>query len=246
MADDRTAKKIAEKIHKLLKLAQNQEGTPEGDNAAAAARRLMRQYQIDQGMVEDAGDPLVEHRVKTPQVNRWRRELAAGVAYYCECYVLWTIGTPTVRIFGRRSATLVAADLFDRIQSEIDRRCDAYAKEVRERVGPDYLAGGQWRSLRERFSRDAALVVRQRLRKMLEGEQRADAKGHELVVHRCAEAENHAKAKVAKIKTADPLMFAGSRAGQQAGQEINLGRSIRTEDGVQLVEQLEHQEGGRP
>lgn len=96
------ARKVAEKVHKLLALAESAAGTFEGTSAAMQARRLMDAHCIDEGQVAEAGDPMCWVDVQDIKVD-WKRDLLHHVSKYCACKALFVRNMGFGTVYGRRS-----------------------------------------------------------------------------------------------------------------------------------------------
>jgi hypothetical protein len=124
-----TQSQVADKIRKLLALADGAGTEAEATNAATRAAALMAQYQIQEcdvdALVQDAQDPLTI--VETGAADRimgWRKLLAQGIAGGCGCYALTYLrrGKGSSLVFsGRTSAVETALYMFAALSSEIER-----------------------------------------------------------------------------------------------------------------------------
>lgn len=108
-----TNTKITDKIAKLLNLANDQQGTAEGDAALSRAMELMAQYGIDESDVSDhntknsteMGATEIHFDNKTPY-KKQQHNLVACIARALGCYTLGKRGgynsqVSTVTIYGR-------------------------------------------------------------------------------------------------------------------------------------------------
>src|SRR5690606_35582036 len=83
---------IVAKIKKLLALADDQRGKPEGESAARFADRLMREHAISMAEVDGLdldADPLMEERFDLGR-NTWRAYLMWTLARHCNISALRT------------------------------------------------------------------------------------------------------------------------------------------------------------
>ena len=104
-----------ERIRKLVNLALDQEGTPEGETAMRLARQLMvdRNLELSQlGLDErERVDPFTRSRLELGGRAHWRCKLLSLVALHCECVAGWT-SAGSGSLYGRRSSVEVAEYLF--------------------------------------------------------------------------------------------------------------------------------------
>lgn len=118
---------IADKIRKLLALAEGAGTEAEAANAAGRAAALMARHQIEQAdvdtLVRDVDDPMTQ--VETEGAGRlsgWRKTLSSGVAIGCGTYVLTVIGGKSrTRFYGRASDVETSLYLFATLTREIER-----------------------------------------------------------------------------------------------------------------------------
>lgn len=105
-----------ERIKKLVALAGDQAGTPEGEVAMRMARELMRESSIELAQLQaderDAVDPFTRRPLDLGGRAHWRRQLLSMVATHCECVAGWNPRGDNGSIYGRRSAVDIAEYLF--------------------------------------------------------------------------------------------------------------------------------------
>lgn len=122
-----TQTQIADKIRKLLALADGAGTEAEAANAAARAAALMTQYQIEQAdvdaLVKDAENPMLHVNLESAgRVMGWRKRLASGIAYCCGCSIVIVKRELThVRVFGRKSDVETAMYMYAALANEIER-----------------------------------------------------------------------------------------------------------------------------
>ena len=127
---------IIAKVKKLLALAADQEGKPEGDLAAKFADRLMREHAISQGDVEGLSfedDPMVVGGTVNTGQARWKVELAHAIGKHCNVECLYNRGnkgrrakylgasTGGMKAYGRKSDIEILNYLFVLCFRQIDK-----------------------------------------------------------------------------------------------------------------------------
>lgn len=251
---ERRVRKVAEKVHKLMKLAEDQAGTPEGDSAAVQARRLMEAHALSEGDVSDTSDPFTKVQLRTGRSD-WRRDLLHAVAEHCASRALFWRGGGVAFIYGRRSSVEIVEYLYEYLQAEISRRCDEHL-ELKQRVrarswldgtaltrmalGRSSYSRGELRTMRTNFCNGAAWEVVRRLKTMRESEERAAPGEYALVVKATAAADAYVReclggdprAGRARVRTY-------SAAGAKAGREIQINPGVRAERDERR--QIEHE-----
>ena len=169
----------SERIRKLLALAADQAGTPEGEAAARIARRLMiaRARQMDGLSPADrqARDPYVRAPLAIGGGESWRRRLAAAVARHCECRLAWSWANREAALYGPRSGTEIAEFLYTVLARRVDGARAAFSARLE---APD-----DQRARREGgFCHSAVLALEGRLEALRRQEDTRDPEGGALVV----------------------------------------------------------------
>lgn len=106
------SEKIRDRVGKLLALAVDQAGTPEGDVAARRAMELMERHGVTE---EDAraateDNPIVREVIRAPTPT-WRKLIAVEVGRLTGTYAI--INPQEYWLVGRRTDVEVAAYLLD-------------------------------------------------------------------------------------------------------------------------------------
>ncbi|MCP4806563.1 MAG: DUF2786 domain-containing protein [Proteobacteria bacterium] len=105
-----------ERIKKLVALAGDQAGTPEGESAMRMARQLMVEHSIELAQLQaderDAVDPFDRRPLDLAGRAHWRRQLLSMVAQHCECIAGWSRTGNAASLYGRKSAVEIAEYLF--------------------------------------------------------------------------------------------------------------------------------------
>lgn len=152
-----------ERIRKLVNLALDQEGTPEGETAMRLARDLMLERNVELSQLElderDRVDPFQRSRVELGGRAHWRCKLMSLVATHCECVAGWT-STGSGSFYGRRSAVEVAEYLFVVLLRQLSLERAGFIAGMRE---PDAADAG--RRIRD-FCSTALLALSLRLEQL--------------------------------------------------------------------------------
>ena len=221
------ASTTAARIRKLLDLARDQEGTPEGDTAARIARRLMRQSAHERAKQwSKRGDITVTKRsfelgARWP----WRRRLAAAVARHCACVAAWPRRGTTVVLFGAVGTLEIAEYLLAVLLREIDlaRASWLAAQEDHdpmEPMSPDLARRTTG------FSNSAVAAVEARLRELRRQERDQDPSGHALVIDEASAVHKWMGDQGITLKKGAPNPFAFSADGWTAGHGIALHEAV--------------------
>jgi hypothetical protein len=217
-----------ERIRKLLALAHDQEGTPEGEAAARRARALMRAQSValaDLDPAERAArDPIVRRALDLGGKEHWRRQLAGQVALHCECVLTLARGDGGAFLYGHRSGVDIAEYLLVLLGREVEK-----AREARFR--PELDRASRARDLQD-FTQSAVLALQNRLRALRLGE----GAGEEtrLVHQRTRELHAWLEARGYRFKPAPPSPFGYHQEGYEAGHRIPMHDAVAVGDAAGL------------
>ncbi len=221
------ANPLIAKIVKLLALADNQEGLPEGELAAKLAARMMREHAISEADVNGVSldtDPLLEGVILSGRTS-WRSKLAYVLAKHCNCTALRHThninsgGSQTayMKIFGHRTDVEVCQYLYELCEKQIDKATEDWKKT---REGTRYGEG-------QAFRESAIMGLSQKLHDIRAAGQTEDPTGTALVLSRAKKADEYMRS-VAKI---DGKYKGGSKSGFSS-EGYEAGRKIRLHAGV--------------
>ncbi len=219
------------RIEKLLALAADQAGTPEGEAAARAARQLARRFAVEADGLRRRGgpdqDPIEERRTPLANRARWRRRLATLVAGHWGCQVAWPRQGTDVVFFGTRSALLVAEYQLLVLDREISARRARWLEE-RAALLPEsaeealLIEAGH-------FADSAVSAVATRLREQRGEERRQDPQGTALVLGRGPDVERWLTERGYRFRSAPIAGRPFHPAGYAAGNGIALHDALRQE-----------------
>ena len=219
------------RIEKLLALAADQAGTPEGEMAARHARHLARRFALEADQQRRRGgpdaDPILERRL--PLANRalWRRRLASLVAGHSGVQVAWPRQGTDVVLFGHRSALLIAEYQLAVLDREISQRREVWL-EQRAALVPE---ADEEALLAEagRFAESAVQAVAIRLRALRGEEAAQDPQGTALVLGRGPDIDAWLAANGYRFRSAPLPDRPFHAAGYAAGHGIPLHDALRQE-----------------
>jgi hypothetical protein len=203
------------RVRKLLNLARDQAGTPEGESAARLARALMRDQARARLGPDDPADPHQRLRLDLGAPAPWRRRLASAVAAHCACVAAWPPGGSAVVLFGRGSALAVAEYLLAVTLREVEA---ARARVEGAGAGPTELNA---------FCHSAVTAVEARLRALREGEREDDPSGAALVRQEDRGVRAWMAEQGLRPSPAPPWVASHSPAGWAAGRAIPLHDAVR-------------------
>ncbi len=222
---------VAARIRKLLHLAQDQEGTPEGETAARIARRLMRQTAHARAR-EWSQRSDITVRKRTLDLGArwpWRRRLASAVAKHCACVAAWPSRGTTVVLFGAVGTLDIADYLLRVLLREIDEaRASWLSKQsdhdLLEPLSPDLARRTTG------FCNAAVGAVEARLREMRRQEREDDPNGHALVHDEATSVRRWMNDTGIQLRRGSPDPFAFSKEGWSAGHGIALHDAVSSQE----------------
>lgn len=167
---DKLAKRLRAmtRIRKLLRLAEDQAGKPEGRAALARAEEMMARHDLAKTTLDDVVLGKGDYRQRTFEVGReqaWRQTLVHAIADYFDCVALHRNGATEVETYGPEGAL-----------PQVEYTFVVYLRNLREAWKAhthDLIEADIWRSLskrqqveaREAFCVSFVLGVKERLEK---------------------------------------------------------------------------------
>jgi len=220
---------VERRIAKLLQLARDQEGTPEGEVAARIARKLMRQSAHARARVWSARPdiPVVQRRLELHHRWPWRRRLAAAVARHCACVAAWPQRGSHVLLFGAIGSLDIADYLLEVLLRELDGARAAWLTRQPDFV-PEEPPGPELARRTTGFCSSAVRAVEARLRALREEESSVDPTGHALVRDEAQSVDRWLAEQGITLKTGAPDPFAFRQDGWTAGHAIALHDAMTT------------------
>lgn len=104
------------RLRKLLALAADRAGTPEGETAARLARRILHEHNLSvqslPAEAQEEADPFVRRELLLGGPAGWRCRLLSVVAQHCECVASYRRGAGRGWLHGRRGAVDLAEHLY--------------------------------------------------------------------------------------------------------------------------------------
>lgn len=219
---------IAAKIKKMLGLAEDQMGTPEGETAAALARKLMQQHAIevaDLDLVEAQNADPIEKKVTSVELQKnWMRDLFHVVGKHCEVQVVMHPRSTQMTIYGHRSGTEVCEYLYRVLARAIATEVVDYLKSE----GITRSAYAEWLTGYTSYCASAVQGVSAKLASIRKAAQDADPQGAALVLRKADQVQEWIKAD-SSIKLV-PVHRNNHPSFSAAGYE--MGRNVSLHDGV--------------
>jgi len=236
--DDGQTARVVSKLAKLRALAADQAGRPEAVAATAQANDIATIYGIEG--IDVLGDDriaeqMVDRWVALGKAAVWRRELAHGVAAYCNVFSLSMSARARMHFFGRYADVVAAEYLFNISSERIERDCAAHMEHWRAHCAP---VAGEARTEAVDFCDSAALAFRRKLEEMKREEaararaapQEAEALAFRLTQDGLGRAERFAEGEYRKRgmkwRHGTAKLVFHNEAGERAGRAMQVVRGL--------------------
>ena len=219
------------RLRRLIALAEDQAGTPEGELAARLAREIMEARKAELrglgGEARDAQDPFCRISLSLGGKAFWRRRVASLTARHCEC--ICSFVGHQARMSGRRSSVQVAAYLYRIMSRSIAVEQAAWLGQ--SRLLDDARAAND-------FAQSAVLALESRLRQMREAEAE-DPESTALVLADHQALRDWLARSGVTLKRAAPFPFAYLQAGYEAGYRVPLHDAVEEGEGTEVEDAWE-------
>jgi len=225
--------RVLDRVRKLLALSKSA-NEHEAANAAAAAARLMQEYEIEEAQLR-VGDPAAAPaepirdgviQAGNRYVVTWRMNLASGIARGLGAYAFYA--GADIKVYGRTSVIQTVTYMYQYLAAEIDRLADEHY-EI-------YGVGVNAKSWKNSFRLGAVQTIANRLRdqrraQFAEFDAKIAATAPEstalvLVKKDAAEVEAAWKRRsegFVSRTSSGPSQYTAYQRGNQAGASISLG-----------------------
>ena len=225
MRDPRT------RIRKLLDLAHDQAGTPEGSAAARVARQMMRRHALDllslDPRARKSQDPVDRLSLDLGGRELWRRRLSASVGKHTNCVVAWPEDRTKAVFFGHSSDLLIGEYLYVVLSREVLR-----LRELQLAVLPRDAEGEltpEGRGLLRDYTHSAITAIEGRLNGLRDDDAQEDPRGTALIRARGDEVQQWLEERGIRFKKAPPSPYRYHPEGYQAGHRIPLNDAVKHE-----------------
>ena len=219
------------RIRKLLDLAHDQEGTPEGTAAARLARQMMLRHAIDlEGLDHETRrqrDPVDRLEVDLGGRELWRRRLSASVGHHANCTVAWPERGGRAVYFGHRSDLLIAEYLTVVLSRQVEESRAGFAQDLE--TDEDGAFTPDSRRLLRDYCHSAITAIEGRLKHFAAQVDGELPEATALIRSRGDEVERWLKERGIKFRKAAPSPYRYHHEGYQAGHAIPLHEGVHAE-----------------
>ncbi|MEL6343890.1 MAG: hypothetical protein AAFV53_12205 [Myxococcota bacterium] len=206
------------RLRRLIALAEDQAGTPEGELAARLARQIMAERRATLTALDleqrNAQDPFIRQPLDLGGKAYWRRRVASLTAIHCDC--VCSFSGNNARLSGRQSSVVVAAYLYRVMSRSITWEQTAW---LGQRQLLDHATAGN------DFAQSAVLALENRLAAL------RDAENEDVDVTALVKRDRRAllawlAERGVTLKADAPFPFAYSQDGYAAGRRIPLFKAL--------------------
>ena len=222
---------IIVKIEKLMRLARDQEGKPEGETAARFASRLMTAHAISMHEVDPdrqaEADPLVDDKFDIP-ASTWRRRLWHVLGTHCNLRTAqWAYRRHSAMcLYGHKTDIEVCKYLYSICERQIEASARAYVNSLdMDDWGIEYTRG-QRKKKGNAFRRSAVEGLAEKLQAIRRDTQEENTTGFALVLSRKQMVDNWVDETFTFGRAAASTSYRHNAAGYSAGRDVNLSAGI--------------------
>ena len=221
--------KIIDRLKKMMRLAEDQAGKPEGLLAAQKAHALMRQHAIE--MVDLRGEEKEDIETLELEIGHrmWKRTLLNILASHCNCQMYYLVGKPIGCIVGFEAEATVAKYLYEVTCREIERHATAFVKRKK------HLSRGEKRQLGTDFKTTAVEGVRATVKSIQAQSEQTHATGTALMVNRKKDVDQWVDSNLNLVSKRSYSRNEYSEAGFQCGKNISLSKGLSASNSDELT-----------
>ena len=217
---------IIAKIEKLLRLSQDQDGTPEGETAARLASKMMAAHAIEMASIDLTKsvehDPM-EMQDMRARVSVWRRQLATVLGDHCNCIVAYSsikgVGM-FISMYGHRTDIELLKYLYNICERQIETEARRYVNRI-----PDYACRGVKKSMGNDFRRSAVVGLHTKLVEIRKDTQAENAEGFALVRSRKQAVDEWVEDNYS-FRNGTATDYSHNSAGYSAGRNVSLSAGV--------------------
>jgi hypothetical protein len=167
------------RVRKLLRLAEDQAGQPEGEAARAMADVILADHGLQRAALDlGSGDPDFRHRaLALGEAAAWRRTLMHAIADYFDCVALYEKEATEAQLFGPEHMLPHVEYTFVVYLNQLRTSWRAHVDGLQEEAVWQRLHRRQQLDAREAFCVSFVMGVKDRLEADRQGERRSDPTG---------------------------------------------------------------------
>ena len=229
---------IIAKVEKLLRLAQDQDGRPEGETAARLAHRMMAAHAIEMAQIDlgkQAEHDPIEEQTMSVKASVWRRLLANAVARHCNCQTSYRsykgMGGQRITMYGHRTDIEVLQYLYDICERQIETAARKYVNALNS----EWYDRGEKKSLGNSFRRSAVHGLWSKLCAIQEETKQENAEGFALVTNRANKVSDWMHDQYGSFRSGRVSSYRHNNSGYQAGRNVSLSAGVSSNGNTKLL-----------
>lgn len=235
---DTTAKRLRalSRIRKLLRLAEDQEGTPEGTAARTRAEALMESYGLHASTLDMSGGTDYRQRAFALGANSaWRRTLVHAIADHLDCVALYEKNADTAQTYGPEHALPQIEYIFTVYLRQLQRAWRLHTQDLKEEAVWDKLSRYQQLDARESFCVSFTLGVKERLELQRQQEKKDDPAGHSSSTKHRKDLDRWMRKGGVRWRANPGSTWTFSDEGYRAGLEAEVHQGLKSRSGPKQV-----------
>lgn len=214
------------RVRKLLRLAEDQEGLPEGNAARARADAILAEHGMKRGQV-DLGEDAFGHRsFELGASSPWRRSLVHAIADYFDCVALYEKGAGEAQTFGPEHMLPHVEYTFVVYMNQLRRRWKEHVEGLKADSSWDKLFPRQQVDAREAFATSFVIGVQERLEADRKRERQEDPSTWSTMAERRRELDKWMRTVGVRWRGGVAGSAAFDAAGYQAGYDADVDAAL--------------------
>ncbi len=237
---DSTARRLKalSKVRKLLRLAEDQDGKPEGLAARRRAEALMEEYGLQRASLDLEARMAADFRhgeVQLGDSSAWRRTLMHAIADYFDCVALYQKDSPSAETFGPEHALPQLGYTLMVYLRQLQRAWTAHTGQLMEEAVWGALSRRQQLDTKESFCVSFVLGVKERLELDRKREQREDPVGWKATQQQRRDLDRWMRRGGVRWRSNPSGVGAFSDEGFRAGLEAEVDQGLGRRGGPRMV-----------
>lgn len=231
---DTTARRLRAlaRIRKLLRLAEDQKGQPEGDAAMGRARALMDEYGLQQSTLDLGGGVDFRHRAFALGASAaWRRTLVHAISDYFDCVALYESDADQAETYGPDHALPQIEYTYVVYLRQLQRAWKQHTDDMRAADVWQPLSRRQQFDAREAFCVSFVLGVKERLELDRQSERAADPSSWDQSTRSRKDLDRWMRRGGVRWRSNPSGVHSFSNEGYRAGLEAEVRTGLRAADG---------------
>jgi hypothetical protein len=216
------------RVRKLLRLAEDQSGMPEGEAARAMADAILAEHKLSRGALEVGVDEFRHRSFGLGESSAWRRTLAHAIADYFDCVALYEKDADEAQTFGPEHMLPHVEYTFVVYMNQLRRSWRTYTEEMASAGLLEKMGKRQQLEAREAFCTSFVMGVRDRLEKDRAAERTADPVSWNVTADQRRNLDRWMRTGGVRWRSSFVGVQAFDANGYRAGLEAEVGQALKS------------------